>query len=386
MASPPPGILVAAPGPPFDPLTWSGISHHLLGALERNGALVGAIDGWSRPLNMLEKAASVSPSMARWRQRYLANSSALSGVIRRAMTRSARGRAARVDPRPDIALQLGGWYDLGAADGFQPRLHAYYSDGNLALSLGRSDNLLSKRSRSVRRALDDERRLYDRVDVLMTMSKWLGRSFVEHFDQDPAKVVAVGAGANFSDLPESPERDFDRPRVLFVAREFERKGGPQLLEAFARVRESRPEAELWVVGEHIDPDPPPGVVFHGRIRRDTPEGEESMRRLYGEATAFALPSVYEPFGIAILEAMAWRLPCLGSPRCAIPEMIEDGVSGLLAEPDDPEALASALLELVSDPERARRMGEDGHRRYVERFTWDSVAGRMVDTLARRLPA
>jgi starch synthase len=386
MASRPPGILVAAPGPPFDPVTWSGTSHHLLAALDRSGALAGAVDGWSRPLNLLEKATSISPSMARWRQRYLANSSPLSGVIRGAMTRGARRRAARLDPRPDVALQLGGWYDLGPAGAFQPRLHAFYSDGNLALSLQRSDNLLSRRSRSVRRALDDERRLYDRIDVLMTMSEWLGRSFVEHFDQDPAKVVAVGAGANFSELPEGPERDFERPRVLFVAREFERKGGPQLLEAFARVREARPDAELWVVSEHAPPDPPTGVRFHGRIRRDTPEGEASMTRLYREATAFALPSVYEPLGIAILEAMAWRLPCLGSPRCAIPEMIEDGVTGLLAEPDDIEGLAAALLELISDPERAERMGEAGHRRYLERFTWDSVAERMVDTLARRLPA
>lgn len=348
--------------------------------------LVGAIDGWSRPLNLLEKATSVSPSMARWRQRYLANSSPLSGLIRRAMTRGARHRAARVEPRPDVALQLGGWYDLGPAGAFQPRLHAYYSDGNLALSLQRSDNLLSSRSRSVRRALDDERRLYDRIDVLMTMSEWLGRSFVEHFDQDPAKVVAVGAGANFGDLPETPERDFGHPRVLFVAREFERKGGPQLLEAFARVREERPDAELWVVSEHAPAEPPPGVRFHGRILRDTPEGEAEMLRLYREATAFALPSVYEPFGIAILEAMAWSLPCLGSPRCAIPEMIEDGVNGLLADPDDIDALAAGLMDLISDPARARQMGEAGHRRYVERFTWDSVAERMVETLARRLPA
>ena len=84
--------------------------------------------------------------------------------------------------------------------------------------------------------------------------------------------------------------------------------------------------------------------------------------------------------------MAWRLPCLGSPRCAIPEMIEDGVTGLLAEPDDVEGLAATLLELISDPDRARRMGEAGHERYLERFTWDSVAQRMIETLARRLPA
>jgi glycosyltransferase involved in cell wall biosynthesis len=386
MASRDPGILVAAPGPPFDPVTWSGTSSYLLAALKRRQALLGAVDGWSRPLNLLEKAASFSPDMARWRQRYLADSSPISVPIRRAMTHNALRRARRIEPAPDVALQFGGWYDLGPGRGFRPRLHAYYTDGNLALSLRRGDNLLDPCSRSVRRALAEERRLYDRVDVLMTMSEWLGRSFVEDFGQDPAKVVAVGAGANFTAVPERPERDFAQARILFVGREFERKGGPELLEAFARLRSERPDAELWVVSEHSPSVAPPGVRFFGRIRRDTEEGEETISRLYREATAFALPSIYEPFGISFLEAMAWRLPCLGSPRCAIPEMIENGVNGVLAEPDRPDELAAGLARLVADPEGAERMGEAGHRRFLERFSWDAVASRMVEELSRRLPA
>lgn len=386
MAAPTPGIVVAAPGPPFDPLTWSGTSHHLLAALSRRNALLGAVDGWSRPLNLIEKAASFSPDMRLWRQRYLADSSPLSRPLRKAMTAVARRRARRIDAAPDVALQFGGWYDLGAGDGFRPRLHGYYADGNLALSLARRDNVLDSSSRWVRQALDDERRLYDRVDVLMTMSEWLARSFVESFDQDPAKVVSVGAGANFTELPPRPRRDYSRPRILFVGKEFERKGGPQLLDAFRALHAERPDAELWVVSEHKPDDPVPGVRFFGRIRRDTPAGEEQIQQLYREATAFALPSVYEPFGIAILEAMSWCLPCLGSSRCAIPEMIEEGETGVLVDPEDPQNLLDGLRCLVEDPGRMERMGAAGRSRFEQRFTWDAVASRMLEALDVRSTA
>ncbi len=386
MAATSPGIVVAAPGPPFDPLTWSGISSHLLAALRRQGALLGAVDGWSRPLNTLEKAASFSPDTALWRQRYLADSSPLSSRIRLAMTEVARRRARRLSPAPDVALQFGGWYDLGVGSGFRPRLHAYYADGNLALSLARQDNILDPSSRWVRKALADERRLYDRVDVLMTMSEWLARSFVESFGQDPTKVVAVGAGANFDELPEAPERDFSKPRILFVGKEFDRKGGPQLLAAFAELRAERPDAELWIVSEYEADPAPPGVTFFGRIRRDEPGGEEEMRRLYAEATAFALPSVYEPFGIAVLEAMSWSLPCLGSDRCAIPEMVDDGTSGVLVDPEDPASMLAGLRRLIADPARMRAMGAAGRERFERRYTWDAVAARMVETVTERLRA
>jgi alpha-maltose-1-phosphate synthase len=386
MAVSPPRIVVAAPGPPYSPLTWSGISHHLLAALDRQATLLGAVDGWSRPLNTIEKAASFSPDMARWRQRYLADSSPLSARIRTAMTQVARRRARAVDPAPDVALQFGGWYDLGAGSGFAPRLHAYYADGNLALSLAREDNLLDPGSRWVRKALADERRLYDRVDVLMTMSEWLARSFVESFGQDPAKVVAVGAGANFESLPERPERDYSKPRILFVGKEFDRKAGPQLLAAFAELRRERPDAELWIVSEHVEDPAPAGVTFFGRIRRSEPAGEAEIQRLYREATAFALPSIYEPFGIAMLEAMSWSLPCLGSDRCAIPEMVDDGVTGVLVDPEEPRSMLDGLRRLVADPARMREMGEAGQRRFVERYTWDAVAARMAEVLGDRLAA
>jgi glycosyltransferase involved in cell wall biosynthesis len=369
-----PRVVVAAPGDPLDPGTWSGLSSFLVQALERAGVLAGAVDASSHAVDRVEQLAAFSPNRGRWRQRYHSRSTFLSPWARQARSRVAQRRLAT---EADVLLHLGAWTQLRGG-----RARASYHDGNLALSLGREETLVDPRSRWARRALEADRRFYDAMDVLLPISDWVRRSFVEDFGQDPGKVVAVGAGANLHGVPEVPERSYEVPRFLFVGKQWERKGGPQLLEAFRLVRAERKDAELVVVGPEQPPAEEPGLRFLGRISRSGPDGEQRLSELYGGATAFAMPSVYEPFGIVFLEAMAHGLACVASDRCAMPEIVEDGVTGFTVGAFDVEALAGRLLELA-DPERARALGEAGRRRYLERFTWDVVAGRIVDAVVSR---
>ena len=192
----------------------------------------------------------------------------------------------------------------------------------------------------------------------------------------------MGSGANMDRVPDPPERDFGLPRLLFVGKQFARKGGENLLKAFRLVHAQRPDAELWLVGPRRLEEEHAGVRWFGRIDRSTPEGDAEMHRLYREATAFVMPSLYEPFGIVFLEAMAYRLPCIGGACCAMPEIIEDGVTGYVA-PYDVEQLAERLLAVINDPEQARAMGEAGYRRFRERYGWDNVAARTVSAVAGR---
>jgi len=368
---PPPRLVAVAPGEPFAPSTWSGSSMYLLRALERAGALAGAVSGGSRALDLLEQVASFSPDRRRWSLRYHSRSSPAGPLARRARSAIGARRLRGLDADADGVLQIGAWYDVEGEG-----IRCSYHDGNLAVSLSRPEPGLDRHDRGVRRALEAERGLYDRLQLIFTMSDWLRRSFVDDFDQAPEKVITVGAGANFESVPEAPERTFASPRVLFVGKRWERKGGPQLLEAFRGLRRDRADAELWIVGPEEPPAQEAGIRFHGRISRSSPEGERRLAELYRDATVFAMPSVYEPFGVAFLEAMAYRLPCIGSDRCAMPEIVEDGVTGNTVDAFDTEALALRLLELA-EPDRARAFGEAGHRRFLERFTWDGVAARMV---------
>jgi glycosyltransferase involved in cell wall biosynthesis len=380
MAADRPRILGVSPGDPFDRVTWSGLSHYLFEALDRRHSLAAAVSGEApQGFDLAAKVLSVHPRRERWIERY-----EFSPVKRWSMSTAALREARRADGNANCVLQIGAWYDLGPLRP-DPAVRCSYHDGNLAQFLRYQDVVADPSAAHIQRTMRAERRIYDRLDLIMPMSEWLRQSFIEDFGQQPEKVVTVGAGANLDSLPDSvPQRPPSPPRFLVVASELQRKGGPELLAALELVRDSHPEAELSIVGQQAPADPPAGTRWLGRIRRSDPDGTERVARIYAEATAYVMPSRYEPFGIAFLEAMAYGLPCIGARVCAMPEIIDEGVTGLLVEPRDVDGLAAAMTRLVDDPEAARAMGEAGFRRLHDRFTWDHVAGRMVDAIEARL--
>jgi glycosyltransferase involved in cell wall biosynthesis len=375
-----PRILAVTPGPPFAPETFSGSSAALLHALEHRGALAGAVDGRATAITFAERAASFAPDMERWKQRANAGASVLSPLARSAMSRLSAARARAAVDGADTLLQLTGYFDPG-----RPRpgvMRCSYHDGNLAGFLRRPDLKIAPDARFARWSLAYERRLYDSIDLIFCMSEQLRRSFLSDFGQDPGKVVTVGAGANVA-TAEVPARDYSPPRFLFVGKQWERKGGPVVLRAFARLHDEVPDAELVIAGPSTLSVDLPGVELVGRVSRDGDGGADSMAALYRRATAFVMPSLYEPLGVAVLEAMAAGLPCIASTGGALPELIEEGVTGYLVPPGDEDALLARMRELALSPERCRALGDAGAARYRERFTWDVVAERMIAAISSR---
>lgn len=199
------------------------------------------------------------------------------------------------------------------------------------------------------------------------------------FDVPAAKLTPVGAGINFPFVPRPQERGYHGPHLLFVGRQFERKGGKILLEAFHRVRREMPEARLTIIGPPAG-EAIPGVRWLGEVSKATPQGLTTLVSAYTEASVFVLPSLYEPFGIAFAEAMAHCLPCVGTRTCAIPEIIAHGQTGLLVPVGDTRALATALLSLLRNPDQCYAFGRSGYDRFQGRFRWDVVARKIVETL------
>ena len=107
-------------------------------------------------------------------------------------------------------------------------------------------------------------------------------------------------------------------------------------------------------------------------------------RLYEEATLFAMPSRFEPFGIVFLEAMAYGLPCIAADTCAMPEIVEHGRTGLVVPPGDADALAEALIEATADPARLAGMSAAARQTFLERWTWDHVGRRVARLFVQRL--
>lgn len=375
-----PRIVGIAPGDPFARATWSGVSHHLFGALRGHEALLDAV-GVSEPAGVgpPAKALSVHPRRQTWVERY--EYSPLRRAVRNRLATRAVSRTAH---EPYETLQIGAWYELSPRLRQAPRLRCSFHDNNLVLYAREGDFVADPGAPHIRREMAVERGIYDRLDLIFVMSEWLRRSFLSDQGQDPEKVLTVGSGVNSKRLPrELPRRSFDVPRLLFVGLDFERKGGPAVLDAFARLRAAHPDAELTIVG----PEPRgrhPGVTWAGRIDRSTESGDAEMDRLHREATGFVMPSRSDPMPNAFLEAMAYGLPCVGSRCGGIPEMVVDGETGRIVEIGDVEALSGALALLAGDPEQARRLGEAGRTRVLERFTWERVTARMLEHIQARV--
>jgi starch synthase len=130
----------------------------------------------------------------------------------------------------------------------------------------------------------------------------------------------------------------------------------------------------------------------GVIRIEGMLPRPQVAQILSHARAFVCPSVYEPFGIVNLEAMACGAPVVASAVGGIPEIVVEGETGHLVafagdgtaknEPADPDAFARALAEringLAADESRARRFGRAGRERVVERFSWNAIAARTAE--------
>lgn len=216
------------------------------------------------------------------------------------------------------------------------------------------------------------------AEMVFTFSEFARRSVIEDYGCRPERVAAIGAGANQL-LDSVHGRDYGGRRALFVGSPFELKGGLNLLEAWRLVHARVPDAELILVGPKRNPAPAfgRGVSWRGRVDRT------ELARLYKSATVFVLPSMFDAWGHVFVEAMGHGLPCIGSDCCAMPELIDDGVSGRLVARGEAEPLADALTELLTDPDKAARMGRAGHARALERMTWDHVVDRLLSHLPPR---
>jgi glycosyltransferase involved in cell wall biosynthesis len=219
-----------------------------------------------------------------------------------------------------------------------------------------------------------EERVYRGAVSIFSMSAYAARSLVQDYGVDPARVRVVGAGPNVAPPPAAAPEPPGPPAILFVGRCFAPKGGPDLVEAFRRIRRVHPQAALWIVSQEAPRPLPDGAVFHGPL--DPP----ALSVLFARASLFALPTLREAFGLAFLEAMAFGLPVVATSIGAIPEIVVDGETGVLVPPRDPAALAAACVSLLGDPARARRLGEAGRARAAERFGWDRAAARMLEVL------
>jgi len=274
----------------------------------------------------------------------------------------------RLHPAPDVVLQNGALF----APGLLPSLpYVLLLDHTRALSM----RALPMPGAGLRRPVDygsswhlRERALYRGARAIGTFSRGVTDSLASDYGVAAARARVVGAGANV--VPPSPKGPSPSRTIIFVGKDFTRKGGPVLVRAFERLRRRDASLRLLVAGPRERLALPSGAEHVGFV--PTQRLAETMAR----GAVFALPTLREPFGIAFLDAMGCGLPCVGTRVEAVPEIVDDGATGLLVPPGDDAALAEAIGTLLADPARARAMGAAGRRRVEERFLWSHVGWRL----------
>lgn len=162
-----------------------------------------------------------------------------------------------------------------------------------------------------------------------------------------------------------------------VARLSPEKDQATLVRAFARVAAGEPAARLVIAGEgRLRGDLESLARELGVVDRSLFLGErQDVAQVMGAMDVLCLPSLTEGTSLTLLEAMACGLPIVATAVGGTPEVVAEDESGLLVPPQRPEELAAALLTVLRDPPRARRMGEAGRRIVVERFSSEAMARR-----------
>ncbi len=211
---------------------------------------------------------------------------------------------------------------------------------------------------------------YRRARAVCCATPWTAASVVGDYYIPSQKVHAVGVGTTHE--ISRPDRDWSRPRFLFVGKDWEDKNGPVLLRAFADLLSTVPTATLDLVGHH-PPVEQPGVTGHGFLSLRDPRAQEKLTELYAAATCLVVPTTFEPAGIVFLEAAAAGLPSIGTSRGGAADLI--GAGGVTVDPTDPVALGAAMRHMC-DPAAAAAAGRAAAER-VRLFTWPKVAERIL---------
>jgi len=235
------------------------------------------------------------------------------------------------------------------------------------------------------------------VDKIIAVSNFLKNELVTWYHLDPELVRVVYNGVDLERFNPSidchevrqayyPE---DNPVVAFVGRLAPYKGPQFLLEAIPHVLKEIPEAKFTFVGSaRFDAPKIAQLIRRSDIKNAVKftgyVSDEMLPAFYSFCDVFCYPSLWEGFGLTPAEAQAAGKPVVAFNTCALPEVVEDGVTGFLVPPRDSDALGEAIVKLLSDNEMRRRMGQKARIRAEQMFSWEKAAHRTLEVYEEAL--
>lgn len=280
------------------------------------------------------------------------------------------------DLQPDIvhALHLTSYGFLAALAGVHP----------LVISVWGTDILQAPRLSPFHWLIT--RYALGRADEVTATGSRLAEATLRHVPRGRS-VTVIPYGVDLQRFRPSPRPPRTELTIGSVGRLAPEKGLDYLLQAFARIAAEEPRARLLLAGD--GPERPKlqdlairlgiadKVVFPGEV------AHEDVPAVLSGIDVFAMPSTWEGFGVAALEAEAMEVPVVASAVHGLPDAVEDGLTGVLVPPRDVPALTAALRRLLGDETLRRRMGRAAREFVARRYSWTTNAAQM-DALYRNL--
>ncbi len=215
------------------------------------------------------------------------------------------------------------------------------------------------------------RRTVRQAAAFLMASEWAARSLQTDYGVAPSRIrVAPFGPSTTSSRPPTGPRPGEPLRVLFVGRDWARKGGDRALDVVAELRRTGTPCELTVVGD--GPDLPTGATRIGRVARS------AMGDLYAAHDVLLEPARANAGGVTLTDATASGLPVVATRTGGVPAIVDDGVTGFLADVEDPVAESVHALRRLADPELWRAVSRAARERGSEVLSWDSWAATAVE--------
>ena len=252
------------------------------------------------------------------------------------------------------------------------------------------------------------------ADLIISCSDYITNKIKERFPNyaNICGTVNNGVDANYF-APAFSKRSpsvRDAPQLLFVGRISPEKGIHDLIDAFVKVVAKHPKAVLTIAGPHIivskellfDLQPEPevraleyfySVDYLEHIKSKIPKAissqviftgslpQQELLPYYQNADLVINPSLSEAFGMSLVEAMATATPVIATDIGGMPEIVEHNRTGLVVQPGNPQALANAISQVISNPVQARTMGRAGRKKVLQHYTWSKITEKLVDCYA-----
>ena len=310
---------------------------------------------------------------------------------RRKRTNMLKNKMNVIDRNYNCTLQVGSGFSLAKVQELKNIPKFFYGDNNVMnyIKYGFDTQIINNNQRMFKNIIqenyDFEKEVYDDLTGIMCMTEYHKKSFINEFNLPEEKIYNINFGCNLDNsLIQDYEKDYSDRTILFVAKDsFKDKGGELLLDAFTKVKEKYADAKILIVGpkQNIDIS---GVKWVGYINKKSPGGMQKLINFYKSSTLFVMPSFGEPTGNVFLEAMAFKLPCIGADQGATPEILIKNDCGRVLTKKSTKELSNLIIEMFENEDQMKKYGRNGFAAIKTIYNWDVVLDKAHRIMASYL--